>query len=115
MRRYRKRNPAAPELLGSKGAGGAEQLGRQADDDHDQEDTLPTGFDQCSSRNGRRCRAMHGLSADQFAPSIGTQCREVAMTEMRDHTGYRNPNTIGNEEMIAAKVGQDADGISRAT
>jgi hypothetical protein len=44
MLRYKKRHPAAPELLGSMCAGGAEHFDMQADDD--QQDTLPTGFDQ---------------------------------------------------------------------
>ena len=44
MPRPEQRNPAAPELLGSMGAGGAEHFSVQAD--NDKQDTLPTGFDQ---------------------------------------------------------------------
>jgi hypothetical protein len=47
MRRPEKPDPAAPELLGSMGAGGAERFDRQADDD--QEDTSPAGFIQSFS------------------------------------------------------------------
>ena len=44
MLRPEKRNPAAPKLLGSKGAGGAEHFDMQADNDH--EDMSPAGFFQ---------------------------------------------------------------------
>jgi hypothetical protein len=47
MLRSENRNPAAREMLGSKGAGGAERFDRQTDDD--QEDTLPAGFVQSFS------------------------------------------------------------------
>jgi hypothetical protein len=47
MPRPEQRNPAAPEMLESKGAGGAEHFGRQADDYH--EDTSPAGFVQSFS------------------------------------------------------------------
>jgi hypothetical protein len=47
MLRPEQRNPAAPELLGSKSAGGADRLDRQADDDQD--DTLPVSFVQSFS------------------------------------------------------------------
>jgi hypothetical protein len=43
-----------------------------------------------------------------------TQCREVAMTEMCNHTGSRDPDTIDLEEMIAAKAGGSDDGKGRA-
>jgi hypothetical protein len=44
MPRPEQRNPAAPELLGSMGAGGAERFGRQSD--NYQEDTSRAGFVQ---------------------------------------------------------------------
>ena len=47
MLRPEQRNPAAPEMLGGKGAGGAERFDRQTDDD--QEDTSPAGFVQSFS------------------------------------------------------------------
>jgi hypothetical protein len=47
MLRPEQRNPAAPELLGSKSAGGAERFDRQIDDDQD--DTSPASFIQSFS------------------------------------------------------------------
>ena len=47
MPRPKKRNPAAPEMLGSKGTGGAERFDTQADDY--QEDRSPAGFVQSFS------------------------------------------------------------------
>jgi hypothetical protein len=44
MPRPEKRNPAAPEMLGSKGAGGDERFGRHSDDY--QEDTSTADFVQ---------------------------------------------------------------------
>ena len=73
MRRPEKPNPAAPELLGSKGAGGAENVHRQADEDH--EDTLSIHFDQsfltrCEMVQAyarRQCGSVGALSL----PSVG--------------------------------------------
>jgi hypothetical protein len=47
MLRSEQLNPAAPELLRGKGAGGAERFDRQADDDQD--NTSPAGFVQSFS------------------------------------------------------------------
>ena len=55
-----KQNPAAPELLGSKGAGGAEHFDRQADDD--QEDTSLAGFIQSFLA---QCDTVHGYARPQ--------------------------------------------------
>jgi hypothetical protein len=41
---FNRQTPAAPELLGSKGAAGAEHLVRQANNNH--EDMSPAGFNQ---------------------------------------------------------------------
>jgi len=67
MRRYRKRNPAAPELLGSKGAGGAEHLDRQADDDP--EDMSSARFLQ--SFPARRIARHFGLSPHRATGPTG--------------------------------------------
>jgi hypothetical protein len=63
MLRYKKRHPAAPELLGSMGTGGAEHFDMQANDN--KKDTLPTGFVQSFSA---RWIARHfGLSPHRAA------------------------------------------------
>ena len=64
MLRSEQLNPAAPELLRGKGAGGAERFDRQADDDQD--NTSPAGFVQSFSV---RWTAQHfGLPQHQAAP-----------------------------------------------
>ena len=63
MLRPEKRNPAAPKLLGSMGAGGTERFDRQSDDD--QEDTSPAGFVQ--SFSARWIARRFGLSLHRAA------------------------------------------------
>jgi hypothetical protein len=64
MLRPEKRTPAAPEMLGSTGAGGAERFDMPADDN--QKDTTPAGFVQSFSV---RWTAQHfGLPQRQAAP-----------------------------------------------
>jgi hypothetical protein len=60
MLRPEQRNPAAPEMLGSEGAGGAEGFDRSADDD--QEDTSPAGFDQSFLA---QCETVQGYARPQ--------------------------------------------------
>jgi hypothetical protein len=65
MLRLEKRNPAARELLEGKGAGGAENVHRQADEDH--EDTLPIHFDQSFLT---RCEMVQAYARRQYG-SVG--------------------------------------------
>jgi hypothetical protein len=60
MLRPEKRNPAAPELLGSKGVGGAEHIDRQTDDD--QEDTSPV---YCFQSFQARCETVQDYTLPQ--------------------------------------------------
>jgi hypothetical protein len=59
----KRRNPAAPELLGSKGVGGAEHFDRQTD--NDQEDTSPV---YCFQSFQARCEMVQ----DHTLPQCGS-------------------------------------------